>query len=224
MTQSSATLNAYVNSLGGARSAIVLFNFGTNTDMTMTAGQQLAGATGPVSTAISGLIPGTSYYYQAIAQMPDGSKSYGSVETFTTLGSSKVAVSTLPASSITMSSAVLDGSLDNLAGAGAVQVWFEYGPTADFGNSTPMQARTSPGPYSATVTGLSPNSTYYFRAMGLNATGGGQAVHSMASSFVTSGSPTPAPPSPETPAFVWLIGLGFVVIIIILIVMLVSRR
>jgi phosphodiesterase/alkaline phosphatase D-like protein len=227
LTTSSANLNAYINSLGSARSASAYFNFGKTTDMGMTTSAQPVGGPGPVTSTVSGLLPGTEYYFQAVAQTPDGNKSYGSVDTFTTIGESKITVSTQPAGSITSSTAVLDGNLDNLGNTSVVQVWFEYGKTADFGNSTAMQTRTMTGPYSTTVTGLAANTTYYFRAMALNPTGGGKTVHGPASSFVTTGSPhptPPSPPSPEVPVFVWLIGFGFVVIIIILIVLLVSRR
>ncbi len=227
LSTSTAILNAYVNSLGSVRSASVYFNFGKTPEMGMTTGSQPVGGPGPASSTVSGLVPGTAYYFQAVAQTPDGNKSYGSVETFTTIGESKIAVSTQPAASITSSSAVLNGYLDNLGNTSVVQVWFEYGPTADFGSSTSMQTRTSAGPYSMAVTGLAAGSTYYFRAMALNPTSGGHAIHGPASSFVTTSSPHPTPPSPPSPGvptFVWLIGFGFVIIIIILIVLLVSRR
>ena len=50
-------------------------------------------------------------------------------------------------------------------------VWFEYGPTASLGYTTPSQtfpASSVSSTYSYTLTNLSPNTTYYYRAAASN--------------------------------------------------------
>jgi hypothetical protein len=117
--------------------------------------------------------------------------------------------------------------LQSLGNTSKAQVWFEYGTTADYGNSTDMQTMNYPGQFSSAITGLAPGRTYYFRAVALNPTAGGRSVYSPATSFSTSGSgpgPNPAPQPTAIPMFVWLIGAGFVIVIIILIILLAGRR
>ncbi|MCX6004248.1 MAG: hypothetical protein NT082_01015, partial [Chloroflexi bacterium] len=100
----------------------------------------------------------------------------------------------------------------------------EYGSTPEFGNSTTMQTLSAPGSFSATISGLKSGATYYCRSVALNPTAGGRSVNGAVMSFVTTGSPTPTPPSGEIPAFLWLIGAGFIIVIIILIILIITRR
>jgi phosphodiesterase/alkaline phosphatase D-like protein len=222
-----ATLNAYVNSLGGIRSVQVRFNFGQTPQYGSVTSATSVTSPGMVSFQITGLTPGTEYYYQAVAQTPDNSKVYGSGDVFTTTSNSSQSVSTSPASAITSSSAILNGFLQDMGGGNpaTVQAWFEYGTTTDMGNSTETQMiSNSNNHYSSVVTGLAPAYTYYYRAVALNPTAGGRSVSGSISSFTTSGSgPAPAP-TPGVPSFVWLIMGGFVIVIIILIILLTGRR
>jgi hypothetical protein len=63
--------------------------------------------------------------------------------------------------------------------AGTLTWWFEYGPTAAMGSTTPEGTATfeapdsAPQPVSATVTGLAEATTYHYRACVRNARGGG---------------------------------------------------
>jgi len=219
-----ATLNAYVNSLGGQRSVQVYFNFGKSMDFGNVTAAQAVTSPGTVSYQVLGLVPGTTYYFQSVAQTPENLKVYGSTEIFSTLSNSTLAVATYPATSITASSAILNGYLQDIGNTATAQVWFEYGTTADFGNTTNMQTLNRSSAFSSVVTGLAQGRTYYYRAVALNPTGGGRSVNGSVSSFVTPGSgPTP-PPAPGVPAFVWLIIGGFVIVIIIVIILLASRR
>jgi len=68
------------------------------------------------------------------------------------------------ASSIETKSAILNCNLVSLNGATAVNVFFEYGTTTGYGNTTTAQAMTAPELFSANITGLAPNKTYHFRA------------------------------------------------------------
>jgi len=74
------------------------------------------------------------------------------------------------ASSVTTSSAVLTGNLDNMGGE-TCQVWFEYGTTTSYGSSTPKLSVSSTGPFSAFISSLNPDTTYHFRACAQNSKG-----------------------------------------------------
>jgi len=69
------------------------------------------------------------------------------------------------ASAITRYSATLNGSITNMVDASASGVYFEFGPTASYGNITSSQTITAPGLFSAKIEGLKPDTTYHFRAV-----------------------------------------------------------
>ena len=229
VSANTATLNANVGAMGSARSVNVYFNYGTDNQMGSTTLSQAVNSPGTVSFQLTNLVPGTNYIFQAVAETPDGHRIYGGQEIFTTVANSKIAVTTQPATGISSNGAILNGSLNALGNTSTVQVWFEYGTTADYGNSTEIQAMSTTGPFSTPVTGLAPGRNYYYRTVALNPTGGGKSVAGPATMFTTNYSsgggsgPTPGPIG-ETPAFVWFIMGGFVIVIIILIILLASRR
>jgi hypothetical protein len=165
ITTSSAILNGNLDSLGGYSSVDVSFEWGgtsggpypnETTPETMT-------STGPFSAPISGLSSNTTYYFRAKAT---GSVTvYGAERSFTT---AKVppAVTTNAASGITDISATLNGNLDSLGDYSSIYVSFEWGNTSGgpYPNETTHETMTSTGPFSATISGLASDTTYYFRA------------------------------------------------------------
>jgi hypothetical protein len=88
-------------------------------------------------------------------------------------GSAPAAV-TEPASLISQSGATLNGSdTPNSANANATTGWFEWGTTTAYGNVTAAQALGTGAAgvaISQGITGLTPNTTYHFRAVGQNET------------------------------------------------------
>ncbi len=91
----------------------------------------------------------------------------GRVNPFAPIGAdgvaaSSVMVSTSNPSSITATSAALNGTL--IVGDPAATRWFEYGPTSAFGSMTPAKGQGVPGAFTETVDKLLPNTTYYVRA------------------------------------------------------------
>src|SRR3989304_526942 len=70
---------------------------------------------------------------------------------------------TLDASSINYNRATLNGRLDYLFSS-SVELWFEWGDTVSLGNDSASVFETTTGSYSIQVTGLEPETTYYFRA------------------------------------------------------------
>lgn len=84
-------------------------------------------------------------------------------------------VTTGSATNITQTSATLNGTLTNLGynpatcpSCSAI-VWFDWGTDPiNYGNTTAVQTMTAPAAFSANISGLSPGTTYYFRARAKN--------------------------------------------------------
>jgi len=79
-------------------------------------------------------------------------------------------VSTLPATSITASSATLNSSV--VPNGVTTTIYFQYGPTTSYGSTTISgNIGTSAGDYGTVITGLSANTPYHFRIVAYNSTG-----------------------------------------------------
>ncbi len=137
----------------------------TNSPMPLTTSTNLTN----FSLAIVGLSPSTVYHFQAFVMDDDGTMPGGD-QAFTTADPIPVCI-TYAASSITATSAQLNGSVDP-GGPGAVNAYFEYGLDT---NQQDLTATTTFFPtgnyfhnYSFNATGLSPNNTYYYHAVAFN--------------------------------------------------------
>ncbi len=71
-----------------------------------------------------------------------------------------------PTNPISTGSAILNGTLNHMGGAGALDVYFQwnFGPGEPYAYRTGTQTMTIPGTFSAKITGLEDSQTYYFRA------------------------------------------------------------
>jgi phosphodiesterase/alkaline phosphatase D-like protein len=175
LTGSSAVLNGSVNPENS--STTYSSTYSPNAGMTgaSTTGSQSAGSgstSQPVSQTVTGLEPNTTYYVQVLATNGTGTTN-GSVLSFRT-SSIGPQVSTAPASSLTGSSAVLNGSVNPENSSTTYS--FTYSPNADMSgaSATGTQSAGSGGtsqPVSQTVTGLEPNTTYYVQVLATNGTG-----------------------------------------------------
>ncbi len=74
-------------------------------------------------------------------------------------------VSTLPATQITDTSAILSGSISK--DIKAQSIYFEWGPIEMLGQKTTVATQSSVGTFSKSLAGLSPKTKYYFRAAAL---------------------------------------------------------
>ena len=187
VTSSSAILNGNLSSLGGASTVNVSFQWGTRQGgpYPNSTTPQARTSAGAFPASLSSLGPNTTYYYRAVADGGANGTNYGAEVSFTT---SRVPpyVATNNASSVTSNSATLNGNLSNLGTAATVNVSLQWGTTqgGPYPNSTPAQAMTATGPFSAGLTGLAPKTTYYFRA---KADGGASGIsYGSENSFTTS--------------------------------------
>lgn len=73
-------------------------------------------------------------------------------------------VTTNVATNVSTTTATLNGSLDNLGTTSSVDVSFEWGTSTSYGNSTTAKIMASTGSFSASLSGLSPSTTYHFGA------------------------------------------------------------
>lgn len=93
-------------------------------------------------------------------------------------------VTTIPATNISSMNATLNGFVNTGGVAGSA--WFEYGTDTSFGNTSSLNAskynNSYAGNFSANISGLTANTTYYFRAVALNSSG---IVYGNVLSFVT---------------------------------------
>jgi NHL repeat len=166
-----ATLHGTVDPASTATS--IRFEYGTTPAYgASTAPVSVGSGSNPtnVSQAVSGLLPATQYHYRLVAENAGGT-SYGANQTFTTSTASPLAV-TNPVGTRTQTSAILKGAVEP---GGLFTSWqFEHGPTASYGAATgPSSIGASSGfkNVEATVTGLLPEHTYYFRTKASNSLG-----------------------------------------------------
>ena len=78
---------------------------------------------------------------------------------------SPVSVSTCYAWPVGYRMALLHGRLDDMGTSSSVDVYFEWGETTAYGSRTKVRRMTHTGRFSAVIHGLTPGTTYYFRAV-----------------------------------------------------------
>jgi hypothetical protein len=186
----SARLNGNLDDLGTADNVTVSFEWGTSSGgpYPYQTDNQMLTATGVFSFDLSSLNPGTTYYYKAKAT--GWGMSYGREGSFTTL--IPPSVTTDNASTITTTSARLNGNLDGLGTADNVSVSFQWGTASGvYGNETAPQVESPKGPFYFDLSGLAPGTTFYYRA---KASGHGTPQFGTEKEFTT----LPTPPSVAT--------------------------
>lgn len=105
-------------------------------------------------------------------------------------------VSTLVASGYTVSSAALNGSIDATGGASATSRGFQYGLTAAYGSQVSETGSYGTGGFSLSVSGLSCNTVYHYRADALNMAG---MAYGQDQTFTTSACQTVDTAAPSIP-------------------------
>lgn len=195
LTANSVILNGQVISDGGEQlAARGFFWSATNTDPGFDNLMELVeGGIGTFQVEINDLEPNTTYYYRAFATNSAGT-ALGEVLSFKTPAAATVPVlSVQAATSVTLNSAVLHGTvLDD--GGSAISLrgffWSATNPNPGFENVMEIVEGTN-GAFSAAIDGLEYNTTYYFRAFAMNESGTGM---SAVLSFKTADDPNVALP------------------------------
>ena len=187
VTSTTAILNGVINP--NNLSTIVTFEYGTTTDYGQTIPATQSPITGNSSTNVtaelSGLLPGTNYFFR-IKTINTLGTTFGSVLSFTTLGQVPTCT-TQPARGVTSTTAILPGVINpNYL---STTVTFEYGTTTNYGQTitspqSPITGNSNTN-VSAELSGLLPETTYHFRIQAINSLG---TVYGNDFSFTT---PTP---------------------------------
>jgi photosystem II stability/assembly factor-like uncharacterized protein len=197
ITGTKATLKGSVNP--EVSDTTVTFVYGTDATLssgttTTTAAQSIGSGTSAVAVTapVTGLTPGTTYYYQVVATNPSGTVK-GTIVSFTTPALPlPPAATTQAATTITNASATLTASVN--PSNSATTVTFVYGTDATLTSgttTTPAQSigsGTSAVAVTAPVAGLTPGTTYFFQVVATNV---GGTVKGTIVSFTTA-APAPA--------------------------------
>lgn len=196
IAKTAATISANINANTDATS--VSFQIATSSALVFTnpttvdVEGSVTGSTDTSSSAeVTGLLPGTTYYFRAVGTNSIGTN-YGSVESFTTLPDAPV-VTASAATSVAASSAVLPGTV-NAQGADTTNIVLKY--STDSGLSGATSVTPTPSAAFGTIernleyriSGLTQNTTYYFRYEATNSVGTGT---SSIVSFTTQAAPQP---------------------------------
>lgn len=168
VTTSGATLNAAIPSNGGSAITSCGFYYSISENMSNKQTAEFSGTPDSLfSVAVSGLQSFTTYYYKAFATNALGSVE-GEVMQFTTV--IRPSVTTNAATDIYSSSATLNGNVTNHGGTTSTIRGFVYGTSAD-NLADSVTSGTGSGAYSKSIAGLTPSTTYYFKAFASNSAG-----------------------------------------------------
>ncbi len=168
---STFTLNGSIDDIGGANATERGFVYGTDSSYGATTTPETGEfGVGGFTADISGLLANTTYHFRAYAIGPEG-LAYSPEETFFT--SLIPTLSASSAYSITQTSATIDGSIDNTGAADSTEHGFVYGTDSSYGaTTTPETGDFGSGTsFTVSLTGLTPDTTYYFRAYAINPEG-----------------------------------------------------
>jgi hypothetical protein len=182
------TVSGSVNPNGSATTWYVEYGtsstYGTKTT-SMSAGSGTTSSA--VSASLASLKPGTTYHYRFVATSSAGT-GHGADGILTT--SSAPAAATSGATSVALTSATLNGTVDP---SGRPTTWyFELGTTTSYGSKTPVKdggSGSGATAVAAVVSGLTAGRTYHFR---LVATSDAGTSHGSDRTFTSSAAPTVA--------------------------------
>lgn len=173
----SATIGAEVTSTGGSTTSVTLFYGKTDGGTTAAAWQSsvvLGNQTGSATASLTNLDPSATYHFRARAINGSATAWAPSTAIFSTPSPSLATIVNRPPSGVTIFWATLQGEVTT-TGGDPPRVTIHWGPT-DGGTNAAAWQHAAPvgfqsGAFSALATGLSPSTTYYYRAAGTNVSG-----------------------------------------------------
>jgi hypothetical protein len=172
ITQTTASSGGNVTSNGGAAVTARGVCWSTSPNPTTADSHTTNGTgTGTFKSSITGLTPGTAYHVRAYAVNSAGT-SYGSDRTFTTMPIIPPTVTTTAVSDITTTTASSGGNVTSGGGAAVTArgVCWNSSPNPTASDSLTTNG-TGTGMFTSSITGLTPDTTYFVRAYATNSAG-----------------------------------------------------
>lgn len=184
ISANSATLNGYLN-VNGNSNVFSAFAWGVGSNPVNITAFNTYNSNTTLSYYLTGLQENTTYSFQAIAEDNNGDIIYGEVRTFRTNTTNtgctyncggqnydRPSVTTYPATETRENSATLNGYVDGNSNYNTTR-WFEWGTNygALYNSTNHYNQGGSYGNFSERITGLSSNTTYYYRAVAQNSNG-----------------------------------------------------
>lgn len=179
VTQASTTIRGNLSGKGNALTVTFIWGI----DSTLTSGTTTSNATPntlpgtadeyPVTFNVTNLTVGTTYYYRVVGTYGNNATVQGNIEQFTIVA--PPAVTTEPATSVTGTTATINGTGTSNGASSTVTFIWGTDPTLTTGNTTvtaaqsPLASNANGTAVTAALTGLTPGTTYYFRTIINNA-------------------------------------------------------
>jgi hypothetical protein len=157
-------------------------SYGTSPSLGLTTPVQST-LTNSHGVTLTGLNPGTTYYYVVQSTAANGSTGTSSVYSFTTLGAAGPVIYSVSSSGITGTSATITWTTDQ-----ATSSLVNYGTTTGYGSASALYSTLSTS-HSVTLTGLSPGTTYDFAVVSANSAGTSSTSPNLAFTTVTTAAP-----------------------------------
>ena len=171
--KTAATLNAWLLYDGNSAVSATGFKWGLQPDLSdaqdaVASGQAPAG---PVSADLTGLAIETKYYFTAYATNAEGT-AFGDTLSFTTVAYPPVVVSN-PATDIDYDAGTIRGKVTDDGAYAISATGIKWGLQADLSGAadTTLTMAAADSTFTAALTGLEENTTYYFSAYATNAKG-----------------------------------------------------
>jgi uncharacterized repeat protein (TIGR02543 family) len=140
----------------------VAVQYSTSPAMTGPTTVRAASVTNPYYIDLTGLAPGTTYYYRAGVNSTDGNY-FGAVKFFTTPAPAQSVITGDPANVATNSAKIINNSYSGITG-NINFVAVQYSTSQAMTNPVTVRAASVTNPYSIDLMGLTPDTTYYYRA------------------------------------------------------------
>jgi hypothetical protein len=176
LTSDGATLQGSIDTLGGTPIVTRGFQLSLNEffEEPFVISETSEGfPAGPFTLYADDLHCDTLYYYRAYASDSNGAVVYGEDKTFTTASCESPNVLGAFSTQVETTTATLGATVSDTGGSDISSRGFHYGPTDAYGETTIENGTFSVGPFSISLSGLSPDTTYHYRAYAVNGSGTG---------------------------------------------------